>query len=238
MKRWGFLKRMCIPTMFGIFVPAIAMGQGLLINRFFNQTGAAGGGATYLVEEDCEGTGTPASWTDSGTTIDWDFTGTVLAGAQSVQLSSQNARILSPTFAAQANLRGYFLYRADTLLAASVTICAFIGPGVSAEVRTDGTLRIGGSVNSPTTVATMVADTTYHVWVQYIKGTGANAVYSVAFSTTGTKPTSGDNFTSATTGTETTDCTALRLHCESSLTATVIFDKIRADDADIGDSPP
>lgn len=70
------------------------------------------------------------------------------------------------------------------------------------EIRSSG-LRITHGTANATTVATMSANTTIHVWGHYLKGSGANGVADVAWSTAKQKPTSGNNFASVSTGTST-----------------------------------
>jgi hypothetical protein len=43
-----------------------------------------GAAPTYIVDEDCEGVGTPSNWTDTGSP-DWDSTVVVLEGSESNQ---------------------------------------------------------------------------------------------------------------------------------------------------------
>lgn len=223
-----------VPATFGILVPR-ARGQVYLQNRraAFRPKGG-GAAASYLVEEDCEGTGTPSGWSDAASP-DWDYTAVPLAGSHSLRMSGTTQRTTSGSFTATGDIWFYFLFRPQVI--AGCAICSFVGPAVSGELRSDGTLRIGGSVNSAPTTDAMSVDTTYHVWMHYVKGTGANALFSIAFSTSGTKPTAGNAFTSATTGSETADCTQMRMQCEGVVSATVVFDKLRADDANIGDNP-
>jgi hypothetical protein len=83
----------------------------------------------------------------------------------------------------------------------------------------------------------MSTGTTYHVWVHYVKGSGSNAQSSVGFSTDGTRPTSGNKFTSYSNGTETADADNVRFMEEGGSNARAIIDKVRVDDATIGDNP-
>lgn len=216
----------------------------------WNGTGvsqAAGGGPSYLVKQDFEGVGydNGETWTESGTggTVDSDYTTTVLDGSQSLQIvlaasARQTATIFAP---AQSDVWAYYLLRVITLPSASVIITRFLSggtEGLRVRMTTSGTLEVragGGTVAN--TAATLATGTTYHLWLHYTKGTGANAVASVAFSTTGVRPTSGTTFATSTNGTATVDVSTFALGTTTSGTINLIFDKVRVDDELIGDNP-
>lgn len=242
MKRREFLKKVYVPTVFGIFVPTIIRSQGFSDPAFLAaiEDDPAGGAApSYLVEENFEGAGQPAGWSDVGSpNYDFDVSGFSMQGSQGVELAGDNDRATPPSFGvAQAEAWAFFQFRV-TVKNSGFTFFVFLGPGVSAEVQAGNTIRIGGSVNGNPTDNTISLDTTYHAWARYKKGTGANAEFEFGYSTTTTKPVAGTAFRSiATTGTETVDCTGIQLRSESGATNTIIFDKLRADDANIGDNP-
>jgi hypothetical protein len=83
----------------------------------------------------------------------------------------------------------------------------------------------------------MSINTTYHIWVKYVKGSGANAVIESGFSTDGTRPTSGSAFVTQTVGTATADTDRIMFGQSSSNTVSTYIDKVRVDDAVIGDNP-
>jgi hypothetical protein len=72
------------------------------------------------------------------------------------------------------------------------------------QIQSSGLRAVCGTANA-TTVATLSAGTTYYCWAYYSKGSGANAIYKVAFSTSKTKPTSGNNFAGGSNGSSTGD---------------------------------
>jgi hypothetical protein len=76
------------------------------------------------------------------------------------------------------------------------------GVMLSIEVQSSGLRAVSGTGNA-TTVSTLSADTKYYLWCHYKKGTGANGVADVAFSTTKTRPTSGNNFAQTSAGSTT-----------------------------------
>jgi hypothetical protein len=207
-----------------------------------------GGGppATYLVKQDFEGAGYDNSetWTESGVGIDEDYTGVVLAGSQSLRINSSaaSAHTSSPTFTGQAEVWGYFIYRPASLPAASTVIANFLtavgNDCLRLRINSGGALliRAGGGTEA-TSVGTLSAGTTYHIFLYFLKGSGANAFASVAFSTDGTKPTSGNNYRESTNGTITSDVEVFRFGQASSSTMDFVFDKVRVDDVTIGDNP-
>jgi hypothetical protein len=201
-------------------------------------------GIVYLLSENFEGTGYEnVGWTETGTP-DEDYTATVLEGSQSLFLDasgSANQHANSPTVADQTEIWVYFLFRPVTFVSAGNANVIEIRNNTTTlftmQVSSTGTLRLAGSVNSLPTVGTMSVGTTYHVWLRYVVGTGANAIYSGGFSTDGIRPISGNNFTQATTGTETNTANNVRLLATGSNLTQWIFDKIRISATIIGDNP-
>jgi hypothetical protein len=202
--------------------------------------------ATYLVQQNAEGAGYDNSetWTESGIGIDEDYTGVVLAGSQSLRINTSAAAgtTTSPAFADQADVWGYFLFHPVSLPAATTVMVNFIttigNDCLRVRINAAGNLlvRAGGGTEA-TSVGAMSAGNTYHVWIHYVKGSGANAFASVAFSTDGTRPTSGNNYRESTNGTITSDAQNLRFGQTSSSTFNFVFDKVRVDEAAIGDNP-
>lgn len=199
-----------------------------LFQTIFGAHASAAAASYDLVEENCEGTGTPSGWTDSGSP-NWDYTTTILQGAQSVLCSSGQSSY--DTFATQSTAYGYCLMRIPTSLPASVnTYCGFRASDGSARalVRVDAsgnvTIFANGS-DSPACVTTMAANTTYHVWWNFT----ASGTCSVAFSTDGTKPTSGNNYTFKTGGAGTVE--------RYIINNVAIFDRLLASTTAIGNSP-
>jgi hypothetical protein len=184
---------------------------------------------SYLVEENFEGTGTPSGWTPIGT-VDFDYTTTVLQGAQSCYLDGTSgwAAILLPGISAQSECWVYFLLQTAALPLAERRIFRMRDVDGNVELfavnlLADGTLKILQSgANGVTTVGSITTATKHHIWVYYKKGTGSDGVASVGFSTTGTRPTSGNNFAQLTNGTSVLNATTLWLETETSGLATVV----------------
>src|SRR6266436_2575357 len=95
-----------------------------------------------------------------------------------------------------------------------------------------GLLLLHGTVNASATTP-IVENTTYHVWVEWTKGTGANGTMKLYLSTTGDKPELPE--AQITTGTG----KAPRTMIFGSTIAgqDFIVDRIRVDDIEIGSSP-
>jgi len=190
---------------------------------------------SYLVSEDAEGTGTPSGWTD-GSGPDWDYTTTVLEGAQSFKTASAGMSSLI-SFTAGSERWFYCLFRTANL---NDQYAVRLRDGSNfqlAAVRTlaDGTVRVySGTTDFSATAAGFVsANTTYSVWLQYVKGTGANSVARCYVSTTTTLPSVSAEFT---TGSETTDCA--QLYLQPNQADICIWDHIRVSATSIGSTPP
>ena len=232
-------------------------GQGLTLkNPSFVASLAkpATGGAvpTYLINQNFEGTGydNGETWTEtlSSGTIDEDYTGTVLAGSQSLRMLTTGftQKNDSPSFSGGQVRYAYFMLRPVAIPAGGFETYLFrwqtsaSGRG-SLTLNNAGTLTFSGNVSgSITTVGTMTAGTTYHVWVS-IDTTASPETVTVGFSTTGTRPTSGNNYASGTV--EITDGASIDTiglangGGGSGPTPEMIFDKVLVDDVQIGDNP-
>lgn len=211
--------------------------------------GGGGGGATYLLEENFEATGSPgydtATWTESGSPDENASTsGLSLQASECLNFNPAAAtwNTTSPTFTAQSTVYVYFLFRFASLPSGG-TWTMFQVRSTSAElarvrVNVSGqiALRAGGGTeaNLATSIST---NTTYHGWLKYTKGTGVNAVVEFGYSTDGTRPTSGGTYNTQTVGTATVDGDRIMFGQTSSNTVGAYFDKVRVDDAVIGDNP-
>ena len=200
---------------------------------------AGGGGATYLLEESFEttpGTDDP----DWSGTADPDYTTTVLAGSESLQVTNAGDESYTNALASdQTYVSVYFLVQTGTVGVNNDPVLMLLdsadGEVGSLIFRTANTLRLFHGTETATTVGTVGASTTYHVWVDFNVGaTGAN--YSVAFSTDGTKPSSGNNYASGTT-TGSGGANSVRKILLGGSSADNIFDNIKVDDVEIGSNP-
>lgn len=189
---------------------------------------------SYLVEENCEGTGTPADWTDIVGSPDWDYTTTVLEGSESLHIVG--SQLTEIDFTAQSDVWVYFKFRAIS----SITDNPYVfnlqdSSNVNvARIRliTPTSIRAyNGTANTTSASSTIAVDTAYHVWLHYVKGSGSDGETTIYTSTSGTK---GSAVASVTTGTATTDAVTFQFN---SNTNGVIFDRILVLDSEIGDSP-
>lgn len=229
-------RRKFIQSASGLLLPAAfasARAQGMLLNPYRFAAGG-GGGPTLLINQGFETPTTgydngPESWTTSGTTITPTYT-PALVGTQSCRLDGLNIRLNSPTFAAQNELWVKFTLNIHTISAGTVTLFRLIGPasGLGMDRVSGGGLRMSGSVNGSTTTNTTSLDTQYWVRIHYIKGTGANAFFSVEFNTTDSFSGSGNGYGPNTTnGTETEQITQIRFTAETGATVTYSVDNIQ-----------
>ena len=200
-------------------------------------------GPTYLVEENFEGVGLPSGWTAGNATHDYDYTTVVLQGSESYRQnrSASSPTLLSPTFTGASTMEAYFMYRPMTAfgtqqrvfyLLNGTTECVRISVSASGQFM----VRAGvGTENS--TTDTMTIDTNYHVWVRYVAGTGANAFASVAFSSDGTRPTSGSKYREVTNGPATLSPDRVRLGVTNSSTFDQLYDRVLATTGTIPNNP-
>ncbi len=199
-------------------------------------------GAPFLINENCEGTGTPATWTDVAGSPNWDYTTIPLSDAQSLYLSTATAAArVRVEWTDKTEIWWYFLLRLTngTATASSITSVSLVngaggvGTATGLSINTTGHPRVGAT---PTTDA-FIIDTTYHVWCHYLKGTGANATLDVGFSTDGVRPTSGTKFAQETTNGSTTNAGRLTQGTPGiTLACDLIVDNIRVRDSVIGDN--
>lgn len=186
---------------FGAFNPLLKHGNAA--------GGGGGGGPTLLLNENCEGTGTPSGWTDD-VTVSWDYTSTVLNGAQSMdaQGSGGNASRydLGTTY---TELYGKLLVRvvsgANGLQVLTMRDASNTHTVFSIQfTATDLAIIDGGSGSGTTTVGSITTGVKYWVWWHYKTGSGSNAIGEIWISTTSTQPANGSSsYATFTNGTET-----------------------------------
>lgn len=202
--------------------------MGAVFQSLFSSHASAAAATYDLVEENCEGTGTPSGWTDSGSP-NWDYTTTVAQGSQAVFVGSGAASY--KTFTGNTTVHICTRFRIPSSIpGVTTTYQAIRDSGGSAlatfRVNSSGQFIVfANGSESTATVSSIVADTWYYVWGTFVSG----GTCSVAFSTDGTKPTSGNAFTSKTGGSG----TAARLQ----LNPVAIYDRILASTSSIGDNP-
>lgn len=205
-----------------------------------------GGGVTYLLEENFEATGYDNSWSETGaTTPNEDYTGVVLQGSQSCRFvtAAQTCQTTHALASGYSTLEVYFLFRFATLYDVETTLIRINDASdvqvATIRLQTAGTLRIRSAGVSPQASTTDAISTgiTYHGWLRYIKGTGADAFASVEFNTTGVRAGSGSKYASVNTGGATTDGKNIVLGPGNSVTTDFVIDRVLALDGSIGNSP-
>lgn len=225
-----------------ILLPAVCFGQAFgyhdLPWMMKVQPVASGGGISYLISEDCEGTGTPAGWNNGASTVNWDYATSPapLVGSQSVLVGIVET---FANFTAQSDVWAYFQMNLSAIsgsqfifsfrTSADVKVC-------SLRVLSDGTFRIydtSQTVTASTSAGFISTSTTYHVWVHRTKGSGANELVEAYVATTATKP--GSPTVTLNTGTGTAD--AARVAVEGWNDGNYIYDKIRVAASSIGSNP-
>jgi hypothetical protein len=188
---------------------------------------------TYLLAEGFEGTGFEnAGWITHGS-ANPDYTNVVLHGSQSLNCSG--AQYVERPFAYATSFNLYFRVRWSTWGDynniiywddANYSIVA----GIYAD---DNRIEAdhGSAYGYGTT--TISANTTYHVWAEWAKGTGNNGTMKIFMSTTGTKPATPEvNLTTGTGG------APARIYIgPTSSGANAIFDRLLVDDVPIGSNP-
>ena len=205
------------------------LSMSALFQVFFGAHASAAAASYDLVEENCEGVGTPSGWTNSGSP-NWDYTATVLQGSESCLQTAGSSSY--DTFTAVGTAYGYALIRVGTLPGSTITICGFRATDDSARalvrMNTSGQISIfANGSDSSFTVDSMSTGVTYHLWWNFI----ASGACDVGFSTDGTKPTSGNKFVTKTGGSGTVGRYSIYG------TTNVIFDRMLASTTAIGNSP-
>lgn len=208
-----------------VFCASRCHGQGGLRNgawvavatRPATVSGEPAAPSTPILAETFEGAGYAApTWNESGDAgadyvIDEDYTGVVLAGEQTLlvgRISFGSSTSIKTLASAYAEVYGRFKFKfvtrrdnvqffnlkdneGNTLLGLSVVA---------------GKLRMTVNAAGTDSTQTFADNTTYYIWVHYLKGSGANSVSEAWFSETSTKPSDASGYYAyKTDGTRTTD---------------------------------
>lgn len=195
-------------------------------------------GITYLIDEDCEGTGTPSPWVVGTATVNFDETSIVLSGSQSVLVSGTGANTYAD-FTGQTTVWCYALIRWNNFgsgLRYAMEILDSGGTrlaGLSYTTSPSGEIKLTSSGTSAASSTTLVASTIYEVWLSYTSG--GTATLAIAPVGTGDKPTvdgSGNVYLTQTAATGT--ATRLRLFNQFSVKR---FDNIKVSATEIPSNP-
>jgi hypothetical protein len=201
-------------------------------------TGEGVSAITYLVNQNFEGTGydNSESWTETigtnGISDEDDTTATVLRDSQQLKLYAGDSGQLTRSrkgITANGSLYAHFLFSTTNVTPGTLQkFFALENSGQTGQLyislQSDGKLRVTHGTGVAITAGALLANTKYHVWVRYVKAASGDGVYSVAFSTTTTEPTSGNNFAGGSNGSSTGDVAIVQLY--ASLQLTHYFDQI------------
>jgi hypothetical protein len=185
-----------------ILAPASNIRVPHLLPQFRRgRASAGGGGPSFIINEDFEGTGTPSGWFRGGA-ADFDYTASPLAGSQSLRnaTGSDYAVYLSGGVLNEAEVWGKLLFKPEALPSTFSQIFA-VNDGSFNTVfqmvmNSSGTMTVadnGAGVFQATSDA-MSAGTLYRLYWHYKKGTGSNGIAEGGFATTDVRPTSGNKY--------------------------------------------
>lgn len=162
-------------------------------------------GSSLLIDENFEGTGTPSGWASSVGTPNYDNTSAPLADAQDLKMadSADNNAYKVFTDSSEVWLQCEFKCSSLPTGSAQNTILIYnsaFSAAAALKLTTGGTLTAADTLDRVTTVDVLSAGTKYWMFFRVKKGTGANAEYEIAFSTTSTRPGSGNKWAQFTSG--------------------------------------
>lgn len=173
--------------------------RAIPLHVFLSGGTASTGGVTYIINEDFEGTGKPAGWTDGGTPPGWDNTTDAIDGqSPSFSSTAANAYFAITDGTYFVAILQFRMPSAQGLPASTRTIMSFredtLTDHCSAKVTTTGQIRLSTNGSDVSSVDVMSLDTNYYIKLIYNEGGSS----SVEFSTTTTFLGSGNKYRSAT----------------------------------------
>jgi hypothetical protein len=194
----------------------------------------SGATPTYLLKEGFEGTGFEnAGWTKGGTP-NADYTSTVLDGTQS--LNTVGAQYIVRPFSYGNSFSMYLRARWNAWSDYHSILFWEDGNwgGAAGLWADDNVFHIThGSKFAPGTTQ-INANVTYHVWIDWVRGSGTNGTMQLFVSTTPVKPAVPEATVTSGTGAP----TARMYVGPFGSGPNVIFDNLLVDDAVIGSEPP
>src|SRR5439155_21742547 len=216
---------------FGSATIAVTVSDGSLsASDTFLLTVNSASAPTYLLSEDFEGTGFENSgWIKHGTP-NADYTNLVLHGTQS--LNCVGVQYLERGFPFSDSCYLYFQVR-WTAWSDYNNIIYWDDPGwniVAGLYANHTRIELNHGSSKAYGTSTIVANTTYHVWIEWTKGSGTNGTMKLFLATTGAKPSAPE----ATITTGNGGATQRIYIGPTSSGPDVIFDHILVDDVPIG----
>lgn len=231
----------------GLAIASVKSVKGLAIASVKNMRGLdnTGGGGDpllpYNFSESFDGavSGYDNTWTPTaaGGTIDPDYTGVVIGTGHCLRIVSTGQQNNTwAAFTAASTMYGHMLYRhvsgsgsQDILNLRSNTSAR-----LRVQVNTGGAglLSVSHGATNVACVTTLTDGVTYHIWFRYTAAPTTNdGTAEIAFSTTTTRPTSGNQYNTTTAGTATSTVDRIYLGDNASETQESLFDDVWLDTA-------
>jgi hypothetical protein len=188
---------------------------------------------TYLFTESFEGTGYENGGWSTGGAVNPDYTTNVLDGTQSLNTIGNQHIVRSFQFGNAFYM--YFKIRWNAWTDYENIVlwedASWNSPaGLFAD---DNKISISHGTVAVLGTTSIATNSTYHVWVEWTKGTGTNGTMKLFVSTTGTKPSTPE--ASITNG---NGAATARMYLGAFSTGpNIVFDKILIDDVEIGSNP-
>lgn len=197
---WGLATAMLLL----LFLYVTCMGQGLTLRSPLRDITAVAASVPLLINEDFEGVGTPSGWGVVGTPS-FDNVASPLSGVQDLIQNATANSDANYVFTDAAEIWIAFELSYNTLpTASSLIIALYDSPGFTKAgaiiFDVNGKLSASDGTATSTTTDIMATGTKYYIWLHVLKGTGANAVIEVEFSTTNTRTGAGNKYAVVTTG--------------------------------------
>lgn len=187
---------------------------------------------TFLIDEQFEAGGLPSGWTDYNFP---DYYATpALEGTKSVRLAG-DIRNFGKSFGSDHDeLWGRFRVRFNSISAGGDLVKFTYASGDSFRLYVNASGQImADNFSASFTTNALATGTDYYVWFHFKKDTGAgNAVGEVWFSTTSTRPTSGGNVASNSSGSQGAPMARISFVNTSSGAFDVLFDDVKVATAD------
>jgi hypothetical protein len=198
----------------------------------------------YLVNQNFEGTGydNGETWTTNGQTVDPDYTGLVLLGSQSLEVSWHlaNWSEVHTTYAGQTDVWAFCMFQVPSgdRPSAGVADQSFAISNSSGTIlaamtfNNAGTIALNANGADSSASATASNDsTTWRVWLHYVSG----GTCELFMSTTTTRPSSDGSGNVYLTKTGAAD-TATRISCQNG-NGGFVFDHVLVSVSSIGSNP-
>lgn len=216
------------------FLSAVgALAQGLNPAVVGNAAIGASGGIVYLLNEDCEGTGTPSGWADNSTP-DWDYATSPAPLADS-QSWYGNAITKYSTFthgSTHSHIYGKFLVYVYSTPADHETMLSLRSGGVQQmgiTFRNTGVWRVWDRTGDHAADTGAISDSTmYYIWLEYQTGTGSDGVNKIWINTSDSKP--GSPSASVSSSDSNADVDIMRI---TGLTPGIIWDNLQLSESEI-----